>query len=213
MNSVPPKQEGAGKTGCALHPRSRVQTAHKKTHTSIQVQRRQSGLPCAMGLRLISCSPRRPALLPPSLPRSVSFPRNLTPASGCQDHTTSPYASMHSSARSDRACTESVHRIPHPTSVTTAKRPSYGHGMGRAGSADLPDGESGIFFALRLDRFLLICPSGIALRGSHRPQGRLRAGLLLREHNLRSIDRQVASKLLCPTSAANHPSSYAGCRI
>jgi hypothetical protein len=29
-----------------------------KTHTSIQVQRRASGLPCAMVLRLISCSPR-----------------------------------------------------------------------------------------------------------------------------------------------------------
>jgi|ERR1700738_4141012 hypothetical protein len=29
-----------------------------KTHTSIQVQRRQSGLPCAMVLRLITCSPR-----------------------------------------------------------------------------------------------------------------------------------------------------------
>jgi hypothetical protein len=32
MNSVPPKQEGAGKTGCTLHPRSRVQTAHKNAH-------------------------------------------------------------------------------------------------------------------------------------------------------------------------------------
>jgi hypothetical protein len=52
------KQEGAGKAGCALHPRSRVQDAHRKTHTSIQVQRRQSGFPCAMGLRLISRSPR-----------------------------------------------------------------------------------------------------------------------------------------------------------
>ena len=31
----------------------------KETHTSIQVQRRQSGIPCAMALRLISCSPRR----------------------------------------------------------------------------------------------------------------------------------------------------------
>jgi hypothetical protein len=30
MNFVPPKQEGAGKTGCALHPRSRAQTAHSK---------------------------------------------------------------------------------------------------------------------------------------------------------------------------------------
>ena len=32
--------------------------------------------------------------------------------------------------------------------------------MARAGSADLPDGESEIFFADRLDRFLVICPSG-----------------------------------------------------
>src|SRR6267142_1536461 len=50
--------EGAGKTGCALHPRSRVQSAQKETHTSIQVQRKHSGLPCAMALRLTSCSPR-----------------------------------------------------------------------------------------------------------------------------------------------------------
>src|SRR5258708_4147564 len=39
----------------------------KKAHTSIQVQRKQSGLPCAMALRLISCSPRRDlACLSPS---------------------------------------------------------------------------------------------------------------------------------------------------
>jgi hypothetical protein len=56
---APRKSEGAGKTGCALHPRSRVQICAKKTHTSIQVQRRQSGLPRAMVLRLISRSPRR----------------------------------------------------------------------------------------------------------------------------------------------------------
>jgi hypothetical protein len=30
----------------------------KKTHMSIQVQRKHSGLPCAMALRLIPCSPR-----------------------------------------------------------------------------------------------------------------------------------------------------------
>src|SRR3954468_6724462 len=30
----------------------------KETHTSIQVQRKQSGLPCAMVLRLIARSPR-----------------------------------------------------------------------------------------------------------------------------------------------------------
>jgi hypothetical protein len=58
ISSPSPRTEGAGKTGCALHPRSRVQDAQKNAHTSIQVQRRQSGLPCAMVLRLTSCSPR-----------------------------------------------------------------------------------------------------------------------------------------------------------
>ena len=49
--------EGAGKTGCALHPRSRVQSAPKKAHTSIQVQRRQSGLPCAVVYGLLRALP------------------------------------------------------------------------------------------------------------------------------------------------------------
>jgi hypothetical protein len=52
-------KEGAGNAGCALHPRSRVQTAQRKTHTSIQVQRKHSGIPRAMVLRLMPCSPRR----------------------------------------------------------------------------------------------------------------------------------------------------------
>jgi hypothetical protein len=56
LTSHPLKSEGAGKAGCALHPRSRVQMHTAKTHTSIQVQRRTSGLPCAMVLRLTSCS-------------------------------------------------------------------------------------------------------------------------------------------------------------
>ena len=51
-------EEGAGKTGCALHPRSRVQLRTKNAHTSIQVQRKHPGLPCAVALRLTSSSPR-----------------------------------------------------------------------------------------------------------------------------------------------------------
>src|SRR5580704_17422834 len=51
--SRPLQSEDAGKAGCALHPRSRVQTCAKNTHTSIQVQRRQSDLPCAVVLTLI----------------------------------------------------------------------------------------------------------------------------------------------------------------
>jgi hypothetical protein len=57
------------------------------------------------------------ALLPPSSRRSS--PANLTPASGRQDHTTSSSALAAFVSRSHR-----VHRIPHPTFVTIAKRPS-----------------------------------------------------------------------------------------
>src|ERR1700694_5198912 len=53
----PRKAEGAGKTGCALHPRSRVRLCKTKLHTSIQVQRKHSGLPRAMALRLIRDRP------------------------------------------------------------------------------------------------------------------------------------------------------------
>ena len=44
---------------------------------------------------------------------------NLTPASGRQDHTTLPSASAPFVCNAAR-----VHRIPRPTSVTIAKRPS-----------------------------------------------------------------------------------------
>src|SRR5258707_1588741 len=56
---APRKSEGAGNAGCALHPRSRVQNCAKETHTSIQVQRKHSGIPHAMALRLMPRSPRR----------------------------------------------------------------------------------------------------------------------------------------------------------
>jgi hypothetical protein len=55
----PLKTEGAGNAGYTLHPRSRAQCAQRSAHTSIQVQRRHSGIPCAMALRLMPCSPRR----------------------------------------------------------------------------------------------------------------------------------------------------------
>ena len=61
-SSRPLISEGAGKTGCALHPRSHVQIRTKQTHMSIQVQRKHSCLPCAMALRLISRSPRSSGL-------------------------------------------------------------------------------------------------------------------------------------------------------
>jgi hypothetical protein len=55
-------------------------------------QRRQSDIPCAMALRLITSSPRRTTLLPPLRPEKQLPPGALTPAPRRQDHTSSPYA-------------------------------------------------------------------------------------------------------------------------
>ena len=147
----PSKEEGAGNAGCALHPRSRVQNGQKKAHTSIQVQRRRSDIPCAMALRLISCSPRRIGLCclrrlriaGSSAPGRADLPSaDLTPtteASGPHDFTvrfstarqhvlrslTSPQARP---AIPSRARRRRVHRIPSQRSVTMANAPSSGTG-------------------------------------------------------------------------------------
>ncbi len=66
--------------------------------------------------------PGVPGLLATVVGRNKSA--DLTPASGCRDHTTSPSATRAVRYRHNR-----VHRIPLPTSVTIAKRPSCGSGM------------------------------------------------------------------------------------
>ena len=70
-------------------------------------QRRASDIPCAMALRLITCSPRRTALLPPLRPEKQLPPGVLTPAPRHQDHTSLPYALMPFAIG-----TASVHRDP-----------------------------------------------------------------------------------------------------
>src|SRR6478609_8264699 len=86
------RKEGAGNAGCTLHPRSHVQWVEECAHEHTG-QRRQSDIPCAMALRLITSSPRRTALLPPLRPERLLPPGALTPAPRRQDHTPSPYAS------------------------------------------------------------------------------------------------------------------------
>src|ERR1700704_82334 len=114
----PRKKEGAGNAGCALHPRSRVQCVEDCAHEHTG-QRRQSDIPCAMALRLTSCSPRRTALLPPSL---AGLTASLTPAPRRQDHTSSPYASV--------PFVKAHPRPPHPAPrfVTIASAPLGGAG-------------------------------------------------------------------------------------
>src|SRR5204863_2246004 len=71
--------------------------------------------------------------------------QNLTPASRHQDHTTSPSAS-----RTVRQRCLRVHRIPCPTSVTIAIRPSCGTGW-RGYNFDLGESRTEMFLQIGLD--------------------------------------------------------------
>ena len=118
-----PSREGAGKTGCALHPRSHVhvcafaKSAHEHTGSAENIRP-----PLRNGVTTyIVLSPVSRACLPPSLCEII--PHNLTPASGRQDHTILPSAS-----RAVRQKRIRVHRIPGPTFVTMANAPLCGPG-------------------------------------------------------------------------------------
>ena len=136
--------------GAGWHPRSRVQLALEDAHTSIQVQPEQPGIPCAMGLRLIPCSPRRRiplasvagGLMALAKPGWISQNlRRLDASHGRQNHTAlpsaiSPFVGARPSLMSKLTLRRRVarpacrgHRSPHPTSVTIAIRPSCGRGM------------------------------------------------------------------------------------
>jgi hypothetical protein len=83
-----------------------------------------------------------------------SIVADLTPASECQDHTASP------SARNiTRQLMRRVHRIPHPTLVTIAKRPSCGRGTMRhatdLGQPTMPHGCGRL--ARRANRAWCVC--------------------------------------------------------
>ena len=74
-------KRGRGEDRVRAAPAVSCAQVDKKTHMSIQVQRKQSGLPCAMALQLIPCSPRRDhSLLVTVVPQKRELPRNLTPA-------------------------------------------------------------------------------------------------------------------------------------
>src|SRR3981081_3737885 len=94
--------------------RDLMRNVHKKCAHEHTGQRRTSDIPCAMALRLITCSPRRTALLPPLRPEKQLPPGALTPAPRRQDHTSLPYASA---ARVSRSLRSTATR---PSFVTTA---------------------------------------------------------------------------------------------
>jgi hypothetical protein len=104
--NCPSRKRGSREHRVHAAPAVSCAKLHKKTHTSIQVQRRQSGIPCAMVLTAyIVLSPATGLFCHRRL-RKLPF-ANLTPASGRQDHTSSPSASHAVRQRRIR-----VHRIP-----------------------------------------------------------------------------------------------------
>ena len=127
--------------------------------------------PCAMALRLMPCSPRRRIRLVTVAAGLMADPirldrighRQLGTSNGCRDHTVLPYAtSVVRPARRARSretrpaitlrADAAASTASHPAFVTIAIRPSCRERTGRAGRTDLPDGESEIFFLIRLDR-------------------------------------------------------------
>src|SRR5882757_7070397 len=112
--------------------------------TSIQVQRRASGLPCAMALRLIRDRPGDPAFRDTIALRPRWRPSNLTPASGRRTQTISPYAKAALVSR-NLAST-----APCPSFATMANAPLVGQDGGSC-AFDLPDEASDLFLAATLD--------------------------------------------------------------
>src|ERR1700761_2909207 len=77
---APLKTKGAGKDRVRAAPAVSCALMHKRMlHMSIQVQRKHSGLPCAMALRLIRALPGDPAFLSPS---PAGLTAGLTPTLG-----------------------------------------------------------------------------------------------------------------------------------
>ena len=180
MNFSLQKRRGSRECRVRAAPAVSCAKCKKEAHTSIQVQSEQSGIPCAMALRLIPCSPRRAnsschrrcRLDGSSIRLDRCRHRQLGTSNGCRDHTVLPYATSAVRPRVGSSLTSQslpcdCHFAPDaaastaslPTSVTIMIRPSGGRDGERCrGVSTWPRSE--IFFDRGLDSFLLICPSG-----------------------------------------------------
>ena len=109
LRRFPPSERTRGRRESRVRAAPAVSCAnmHKKTHTSIQVQRRQSGFPCAMVYGLLRALPGERLFLPPSpLRRFASQELDAsTAASGPHDF----------AVRSSHARQSQLSRPPHPT--------------------------------------------------------------------------------------------------
>src|ERR1700736_6387973 len=136
-------KEGAGNAGRPMRPQAACAMVVVESTRVSQVTPESPGIPARNGFNGFLRAPRRPGFLATVACGLASA--NLTPASGCQDHTTSPSASAPFVRKRIR-----VHRIP-PRVRDVAQRPSLGQD-GASCRFDLPDAESEIFLRTGLDR-------------------------------------------------------------
>ena len=122
LSIYPSPKEGVGNAGCPSAPAA--SRGKNKNHTSVVTagtRRNHPAFPHANGFNgFLRALPGEPGCLSPSPAQRVSVVAVLTPASGRQDHTTSPYASTPIRLFGATASTASRS----PTFVTIAKRPS-----------------------------------------------------------------------------------------
>jgi hypothetical protein len=104
------------------------------------------------GLRLTPCSPRCTGLFGHRRPRDAKHHREFSISIGMPGPHGLAVRRIASRLRAISASRRDVHRIPRPTFVTIAKRPSFEHGT-RAGDTDFGKNESGIFLREGLDRW------------------------------------------------------------
>src|SRR5450631_1712602 len=101
-----------------------------------------------------TCPPRRPGFLATVAPEKLSPLKNLTPASGCQDHTTSSSASGALVRRTLR-----VHRSP-PRERDDRDSPLWWDGMVRNMDLFWVFCKSEYFYKRGLTEVQVFCPSG-----------------------------------------------------
>ena len=121
-------------------------SCNKNAHMSIQEQRRTSGLPCAMALRLIRGRPGDRLCLSPSPCEALASSRLDTSngVPGPHDFTVRNSPFVLRTAASTATC---------PSFATMANAPLTGQDGGSY-KDDLPDVATGIFLSEGLDRFL-----------------------------------------------------------
>ncbi len=104
------------------------------------------------GLRLTPCSPRCTGLFGHRRPRDAKHHREFSISIGMPGPHGLAVRRIASRLRAIRASRRDVHRIPRPTFVTIAKRPSFEHGT-RRGDIDFGKNESEMFLREGLDRW------------------------------------------------------------